>query len=1086
MIDRILAFSIHNRWLVIIAAIAVGALGAWNFTRLPIDAVPDITNVQVQVNSLAPGYSPLEVEQRITFPLETAMGGLPKLEYTRSLSRYGLSQVTVVFKDGTDIYFARQLVNERIQQAKEQLPPGTETSMGPVSTGLGEIYMYAVESKPDAKKPDGEPYTATDLRTIQDWIIKPQLRTVPGIVEVNTIGGYEKQFHVLPDPAKLMAYKLTFRDMMAALVTHNANVGAGYIERNGEQYLVRTPGQVSNLEEIRNIVVGSRGGVPIRVGDIAEVKEGTDLRTGAATLDGREAVIGTTMLLIGDNSRTAAQRVAAKLEEIGRSLPDGVVARALYDRTKLVDATIWTVEKNLLEGALLVVVVLFLILGNFRAAFVTACVIPLSMLFTITGMVENRISANLMSLGAIDFGIIVDGAVIVVENCLRLLAEEQHRRGRILTRSERFATILAGAKEVIRPSLFGTLIIGVVYLPILTLTGVEGKMFTPMAITVLMALLGAAILSMTLVPAAVALLVTGRVSEKENFFMRGALRLYAPVLEQAIRLRYVIVGLAALLVVVSGVAASRMGGEFIPSLDEGDIAMHAMRIPGTSLSQSVQMQEALEKAILEFPEVKEVAAKIGTAEVATDPMPPNVADNFILLKPRDQWPDPKRSKADLVTAIERRVEQIPGNNYEFTQPIQMRFNELISGVRSDLGVKIFGDDLDTLLSIANKVQAVVQSVPGAADTKTEQVTGLPVLTVKPNRAALARYGISLAELQEVVEIAVGGKDAGLIFEGDRRFNIVMRLPEHMRVDMDALASLPIPVPPQPAVTTGDPGRRAITQTGLVAAAPYVPLSAVAEIETAPGPNQISRENGKRRVVVSANVRDRDLGSFVAEVQRQVAEQVKMPAGYWIGWGGQFEQLVAASQRLAIVVPVALLLIFVLLCMSLNSISDAALVFTGVPLALTGGVAALALRDIPLSISAGVGFIALSGVAVLNGLVIISFIQRLRADGLSVGDAIRQGAMKRLRPVLMTALVASLGFVPMAIATGPGAEVQRPLATVVIGGIISSTILTLVVLPALYALFNRDKKTQRGEKNEETFADGAVPAVDGHGVRPTSA
>jgi len=1086
MIDRILAFSIQNRWLVIIAAIAVGALGAWNFTRLPIDAVPDITNVQVQVNSLAPGYSPLEVEQRITFPLETAMGGLPKLEYTRSLSRYGLSQVTVVFKDGTDIYFARQLVNERIQQAKDQLPPGTETSMGPVSTGLGEIYMYAVEAKPDAKKPDGEPYTATDLRTIQDWIIKPQLRTVPGIVEVNTIGGYEKQFHVLPDPAKLMAYKLTFRDMMAALVTHNANVGAGYIERNGEQYLVRTPGQVSNLEEIRDIVVGSRGGVPIRVGDIAEVKEGTDLRTGAATLDGKETVIGTTMLLIGDNSRTAAQRVAAKLEEIGRSLPDGVVARALYDRTKLVDATIWTVEKNLLEGALLVVVVLFLILGNFRAAFVTACVIPLSMLFTVTGMVENRISANLMSLGAIDFGIIVDGAVIVVENCLRLLAEEQHRRGRVLTRSERFATILAGAKEVIRPSLFGTLIIGVVYLPILTLTGVEGKMFTPMAITVLMALLGAAILSMTLVPAAVALLVTGRVSEKENFFMRGALRLYAPVLEQAIRLRYVIVGLAGLLVVVSGVAASRMGGEFIPSLDEGDIAMHAMRIPGTSLSQSVQMQEALEKAILEFPEVKEVAAKIGTAEVATDPMPPNVADNFILLKPRSEWPDPQRSKADLVAAIEKRVEQIPGNNYEFTQPIQMRFNELISGVRSDLGVKIFGDDLDTLLSIANKVQAVVQSVPGAADTKTEQVTGLPVLTVKPNRAALARYGISLAELQEVVEIAVGGKDAGLIFEGDRRFDIVMRLPEHMRVDMDALASLPIPVPPQAAGTTGDPGRRPITQTGLVAAAPYVPLSAVAEIETAPGPNQISRENGKRRVVVSANVRDRDLGSFVAEVQRQVAEKVKMPAGYWIGWGGQFEQLVAASARLAIVVPVALLLIFVLLCMSLNSISDAALVFSGVPLALTGGVAALVLRDIPLSISAGVGFIALSGVAVLNGLVIISFIQRLRADGLPVGDAVRIGAMKRLRPVLMTALVASLGFVPMAIATGPGAEVQRPLATVVIGGIISSTILTLVVLPALYALFNRDRKNQQGENNEKTSADGAIPAVDGPGIRPTSA
>ncbi|MDP1838495.1 MAG: CusA/CzcA family heavy metal efflux RND transporter [Reyranella sp.] len=1061
MIDRILAFSIQNRWLVLVAALAVGVLGAWNFTRLPIDAVPDITNVQVQVNSVAPGYSPLEVEQRITFPLETAMGGLPKLEYTRSLSRYGLSQVTVVFKDGTDIYFARQLVNERIQQAKEKLPPGTETSMGPVSTGLGEIYMYAVEARPGAKKPDGTPYTATDLRTVQDWIIKPQLRTVPGIVEVNTIGGYERQFHVLPDPARLIAYRLTFRDVMTALLSQNANVGAGYVERNGEQYLVRTPGQVSNLEEIRNIVVGSRGGVPIRVGDLAEVKEGTDLRTGAATLNGQETVIGTTMLLIGDNSRTVAQRVAARLGEVARSLPDGIVARAIYDRTQLVEATIWTVEKNLLEGALLVVVVLFLILGNFRAAFVTACVIPLAMLFTITGMVENRISANLMSLGAIDFGIIIDGAVIVVENCLRLLAEEQHRRGRVLTRSERFATILAGAQEVIRPSLFGTLIIGVVYLPVLTLTGVEGKMFTPMALTVLLALTGAAILSMTLVPAAVALLVTGKVAEKENLFMRGAARLYAPVLEQAVRLRFVIVGLAVLLVAVSGVAASRMGGEFIPSLDEGDIAMHAMRIPGTSLSQSVQMQEALEKALMEFPEVREVAAKIGTPELATDPMPPNVADVFILLKPRNQWPNPDLPKADLVASIEKRVATIPGNNYEFTQPIQMRFNELISGVRSDLGVKIFGDDLDTLLSVATKVQSVVQTVPGAADVKTEQVSGLPMLTVKPNRVALARYGISLAELQEVVEIAVGGKEAGLIFEGDRRFDIVMRLPEHMRADLDALSSLPIPVPAQ-APGVSESGRRPIVQTGIGTAAPYVPLSAVAEIEVAPGPNQISRENGKRRVVVTANVRDRDLGSFVAEVQRQVAEKVKLPAGYWIGWGGQFEQLVAASERLAIVVPVALLLIFVLLCMSLGSVGDAALVFSGVPLALTGGVAALVLRDIPLSISAGVGFIALSGVAVLNGLVIISFIQKLRAEGRPVAEAVREGAMKRLRPVLMTALVASLGFVPMAIATGAGAEVQRPLATVVIGGILSSTILTLVVLPALYALFHRDKPIQQGE------------------------
>ncbi len=1060
MIDRILSFSIANRWLVVVLTLGIGAFGAWNFTRLPIDAVPDITNVQVQINSVASGYSPLEVEQRITFPIETAMGGLPHLQYTRSLSRYGLSQVTVVFKDGTDIYFARQLVNERIQQAKEKLPPGTETAMGPVSTGLGEIYMYAVEARPGARKPDGDAYTATDLRTFQDWIIRPQLRTVPGIVEVNTIGGYERQFHVLPDPARMMAYRLTFRDLMTALVANNANVGAGYIERNGEQYLVRTPGQVATVEEIRNIVVGARGGIPVAISDVADVREGTELRTGAATLNGEETVIGTTMLLIGENSRAAASLVKKRLDDIARSLPDGVTTRAIYDRTQLVDATIATVETNLLEGALLVIVVLFLVLGNFRAAFVTACVIPLSMLITVTGMVENRVSANLMSLGAIDFGIIVDGAVIVVENCLRLLGEEQQRRGRLLTRSERFAAILAGAREVIRPSLFGTLIIGVVYLPILTLSGVEGKMFTPMAITVLFALAAAALLSMTLVPAAVALLVTGRVSEKENFFMRGALWLYAPILRVAIRLRLAVVALAAVLVAVSAIAASRMGGEFIPSLDEGDIAMHAMRIPGTSVSQSVQMQEALEKALLEFPEVRLVAGKIGTAEVATDPMPPNVADVFVILKPRKEWPDPRRSKADLVESLEKRVEQIPGNNYEFSQPIQMRFNELISGVRSDLGIKVFGDDLDTLLSLAGKVQAVLQRVPGAADVKTEQVTGLPVLTVKPNRVALARYGVSVAELQEVVEIAVGGKTAGLVFEGDRRFDVVMRLPEHQRADLDAISSLPVPVPVIPAA--GEYGPRSLARAAAGAALPYVPLSAVADIEINPGPNQISRENGKRRVVVTANVRDRDLGSFVSQVQREVADKVKLPAGYWIGWGGQFEQLAAASQRLAVVVPVALLLIFVLLCMSLGSVGDAALVFSGVPLALTGGVAALALRDIPMSISAGVGFIALSGVAVLNGLVIISFIQKLRAEGRSVADAVEDGAMRRLRPVLMTALVASLGFVPMAIATGAGAEVQRPLATVVIGGIVSSTILTLLVLPALYVMFRRNEPVQQGE------------------------
>ena len=1070
MIDAVLAFAIRQRWLVLVASLAVGAFGAWNFTRLPIDAVPDITNVQVQINSTAAGYSPLEVEQRITFPIETAMGGLPRLEYTRSLSRYGLSQVTVVFQDGTDIYFARQLVNERIQQVKDQLPTGIQTAMGPVSTGLGEIYMFAVEAKPDARNGKGEAYTSTDLRTIQDWIIKPQLRTVPGVVEVNSIGGYEKQYHVLPNPTRLMAYKLSFRDVMTALAANNANVGAGYIERNGEQYLVRTPGQVATTDDIRDIVIGSRAGMPVRVQDVAEVREGQELRTGAATLNGHETVVGTAMLLIGENSRTVAQRVSAKLKEIARSLPEGVEARAVYDRTFLVEATVATVEKNLLEGALLVIVILFLFLGNIRAAVATAFIIPLSMLITITGMVEFKVSANLMSLGAIDFGIIIDGAVIIVENCLALLAAEQHRRGRLLTTPERFEAILGGAREVVRPSLFGMVIIAVVYLPILTLTGVEGKMFTPMAVTVLMILAAAAVLSVTFLPAAIAIFVTGRVTENENIIMRVARRAYVPLLNLSIRARHVAAVAAVVLVGITGYGASRMGTEFIPSLDEGDIAMHAMRIPGTSLSQAIEMQAVLEKAIKEFPEVKEVFAKIGTAEVATDPMPPNVADNFIMLKPRAEWPNPARSKADLASSIERRVEELPGNNYEFTQPIQMRFNELISGVRSDVGVKVFGDDLDTLIRVAGQVQSVLQTIRGAADVKTEQVSGLPMLTVKLDRRALARYGLSAADVQAIVEIAVGGKDAGHVFEGDRRFEIVVRLPERLRTDIEAIKSLPIPLPD--AQTQAQTATvRAIWANTPLAQIRYVPLSALAQIDTTPGPNQISRENGKRRIVVSANVRGRDLGSFVAEAQRKMTEEVKLPAGYWIGWGGQFEQLASAAQRLMIVVPIALLLIFVLLFMSLGSAVDSALVFSGVPLALTGGIAALVLRDIPLSISAGVGFITLSGVAVLNGLIIIAAIQRLREEGRPLVEAVREGALMRLRAVLMTSLVAPLGFIPMAIATGPGAEVQRPLATVVIGGIISSTILTLLVLPALYVLFRR-------ETREEPTAPALTPSPSG--------
>src|SRR4051795_10341113 len=1054
MIDRIIQFAIGQRWLVLLFALAAGGFGAWNFTRLPIDAVPDVTNVQVQINTRAPGLSPLESEQRITFPIETVMGGLPKLEYTRSISRYGLSQVTVVFQDGTDIYFARQLVNERIQQAKDQLPAGTEVAMGPISTGLGEIYVYSVEAKPGAKSPAGTGFTPTELRTIQDWIIKPQLRTIPGVVEVNSIGGYERQFHVLPIPGRLMAYKLGFRDIMTALAANNANVGAGYIERNGEQYLVRAPGQVANIAEIRDIVIGSRGGVPVRIRDVADVQEGQDLRSGAATANGSETVLGTAMLLIGENSRTVAQRVKARLTEIAKSLPDGVIARAVYDRTHLVEATIQTVEKNLVEGAALVIAVLFLILGNIRAALITACVIPLSMLFTITGMVESKVSANLMSLGAIDFGIIVDGAVIIVENCLRLLAAEQHRRGRLLSLEERMETIRAGSSEVIKPSLFGTMIIAVVYLPVLTLTGTEGKMFTPMALTVLMALGAAVLFSITFVPAAVAIFVTGKVSEHENLFMRLAKRAYLPLLRLAIDHRLSVAIMAAIIVVASCIAAARMGGEFIPSLDEGDVALASIRIPGTSLTQSLDLQKALEKRIKQIPEVKEFFTRIGTAEIATDPMSPAQTDGYIMLKPRAEWPDPGRPKSDVIEAIDRAADDIPGSAYEIPQPIQFRVNELISGVRSDVGVKIFGDDLDILQGAAKQVEAAIRGIRGASDVKIEQVSGRPILTVRLDRQALARYGLSISEVQGIVEIAVGGKSAGKLVEGDRGFDTGVRLPEHLRGNLEAIRAIPIPLPPGEEATIGAPIRTALPGSPL-AQMRYVPLSSVATVDATPGPNQISRENGKRRIVVTANVRARDLGSFVTAAEAAVAEKVKLPPGYWIGWGGQFEQLVSATKRLTLVVPVALLLVFLLLFMGMGSAADAALVFSGVPLALTGGVMALLLRGIPLSISAGVGFIALSGVAVLNGLVIIAFIERLRSEGQPVTDAVREGALTRLRPVLMTALVASLGFVPMALATGAGAEVQRPLATVVIGGIISSTVLTLLVLPALYVLFRRD-------------------------------
>jgi cobalt-zinc-cadmium resistance protein CzcA len=1041
MIESFIRYAIRHRWLVLILVLALGAWGAFNLFRLPIDAVPDITNVQVQVNTEAPGYSPLEAEQRVTFPVETALAGIPKLDYTRSLSRYGLSQVTVVFQDGTDIYWARQQIAERLQQVRGQLPTGLEPAMGPISTGLGEIYMYTVEAEPGATREDGQAWTPTDLRTLQDWVVKPQLRTVPGVVEVNTIGGYAREVQVAPDLARLVALNLSLDDLVEALERNNANVGAGYIEKRGEQVLVRVPGQLGDASAIDAVVVASRGTRVIRVGDVATVQEGKELRTGAATENGEEVVLGTVFMLVGANSREVAQAVDARITSIRGTLPEGVILRTVYDRTALVNRTIGTVATSLAEGALLVVVVLFLLLGNLRAALITAAVIPLVMLMTATGMLKGGVSGNLMSLGALDFGLIVDGAVIIMENCIRRFGEMQHRFGRLLTRAERYELAASSTAEVIRPSLFGVGIITAVYLPIFALDGVEGKMFHPMAFTVVFALTAAMLLSLTFVPAMVAVGLGGRVEEKENRFIQWLKRGYAPALDRVLAWRWRVVLAAAVLVAGAGFGATRMGTEFIPSLDEGDVALHAMRIPGTSITQSVAMQRVLEKEIVTLPEVERVFSKIGTAEVATDPMPPSVADTFVILKPRDDWPDPGKTKAELVAELEALAAKVPGNNYEFTQPIQMRFNELISGVRSDVAVKVYGDDLDVLMATAQAIEAAMSGVDGAADVRVEQTTGLPMLVVESDRDALARLGLSMDEVQQVVATAIGGTEAGMLYEGDRRAPIVVRLADGLRNDADRLGDLPIPLPVDRAETVRT-----------------VPLREVARIAIEEGPNQINRENGKRRVVVTANVRGRDLGSFVADVQQRVGAEVEVPPGYWVEYGGTFEQLISATQRLSIVVPLTLVLILGLLFLAFGSGRDALVVFSGVPLALTGGVAALLLRDLPLSISAGVGFIALSGIAVLNGIVMLSFIRQLRLDGMGLDEAVREGALTRFRPVLMTALVASLGFVPMALAVGAGAEVQRPLATVVIGGVLSSTLLTLFVLPALYRLVHRNIET----------------------------
>ena len=1037
MINNILSLSIERRGLMLSMIFLIIGLGIWSFQKLPIDAVPDITNVQVQINTRAPGYSPLESEQRITYPIERAIAGLPDLDYTRSISRYGLSQVTVIFEEGTDLYFARNLINNRLAVIKGSLPQGIEPEMGPIATGLGEIVMYTITAEPDARQPDGSSYDPTDLRVLQDWVIQPRLERGKGVTEVNVNGGYQKQFHVQPDPAKLLNFGVSLSDLKQALMQNNDNRGAGYIERYGQQILVRSPGQLKSIDDIGQVVVKNIDDRPVLVKDVADVVIGKPLRSGAGTRDGKETVVGTVMMLFGENSREVAATVTREMAEIQSSLPEGVILEAVYDRTTLVDKAVATVEKNLLEGALLVIVVLFLLLGNIRAALITAAVIPLSMMATITGMVQAGISANLMSMGALDFGLIVDGAVIIVENSIRRLSMAQKQNGGVLPVKERLNVVYEATNEVIRPSLFGVMIITIVYIPLFSLTGVEGKMFEPMAATVVIALLSAMVFTLTIVPAAIAMFMGGRITEKESFIISGAKWLYRPVLLLSLKLRWLLMLLAVVLVALSVNMASKMGSEFIPQLNEGDIALHALRTIGTSLEQSIKMQEQLEQRLKTFPQVDKVIAKIGTPEVATDPMPPNVADTFLILKPRSEWPDPELPKSELLAEIEAAVTQLPGNNYEFTQPIEMRFNELISGVRADLGIKVFGDDLDLIKQNAEAVLAVIQEIPGAADARLEQVDDMPMLTIEPKRMAMSRYGLNVDDLQNMLSTAVGGGEVGLIYDGDRRFDLVVRLPEEIRQDIPALSNLPVSLP------GGD----------------YVPLSEVATIELTEAPSQISRENAKRRVVVTSNVRGRDLGSFVEEAQQRIAEQVQLPPGYWIEYGGTYEQLQSASQRLSIVVPVTLVIIMGLLITLFGSFRDAAIIFTGVPLALTGGVLALWLRDMPLSISAGVGFIALSGVAVLNGLVMLSFIRDYWHRHGDLHKAIVDGAMTRLRPVLMTALVASLGFVPMALNTGTGAEVQRPLATVVIGGIISSTLLTLVVLPALYRIVHGRGKSR---------------------------
>lgn len=1030
MIKQVISFSVSQRLLVLLMVALMTCAGIYSFLHLPIDAVPDVTNVQVQVLTAAPSLAPLEIERQITFPVEVAMSGLPDVEEIRSVSKFGLSAVTVVFDDSVDVYFARQLVLERLSEAREQIPENIGSpEMGPISTGLGEIYQYELKASTDG---EGRPYDATALRAIQDWNVRRQLLGVEGVTEVNSFGGLEKQYQVRLDPARLQVYGLSLRDVLDAVASNNANVGGAYIEHGSEQYLLRGIGLVESVDDIASIVVKTaKEGVPVYVRDLGEVVTGATVRQGAVTADGEgEIVAGIAMMLKGENSRSVVARVKERIEQIRRTLPNGVELIPFYDRTELVDRTISTVAKNLVEGSALVILILILLLGNWRGALLVASIIPLSMLFAAILMRVFNVSGNLMSLGALDFGLIVDGAVVMVENAVRRRAEA----GRENLNEPADKTILKACLEVGRPVVFAVAIIMIVYLPILSLTGIEGKMFKPMALTVVFALAGSLLLSLTYIPALLTFALRGRVAETESILVRWASRLYSPALEFIMRNRRKSVAVAVSLVIASAVTFPFLGSEFMPRLDEGALALQSQQLASVSLSQSIRTTTEIERALLKFPEVIRVVSKTGRAEVATDPMSVDFSDLYIALKPRSEWTSAK-SKEELIEKMSEALDkEVPNATFSFSQPIELRVSELIAGVRSDIAIKLFGDDLDTLRKKADEIASVVGRIEGAEDVKAEAVSGLPQLQIKPDRAAIARYGLNVEDVNDLVESIVAGKPAGLVYEGEQRFDLVVRLSDSTSRNIDSIKDLLLMAPN---------GAR-------------VPLSEVADIALLEGPAQISREDARRRIVVEVNVRGRDIGSFAREAQIEIDEQIDLPAGYYIRWGGQFENLERASERLLIVVPLALFLIFVLLFTTFGSIRHAALIYTGIPFAIVGGVFALALRGMPFSISAGVGFIALFGVAVLNGVVMVSFINHLREEGKEVGEAVREGARTRLRPVLMTALVASLGFVPMALASSAGAEVQRPLATVVIGGLVTSTALTLLLLPALYRWIERDR------------------------------